>query len=175
MCGGVYAAIREQASDWSRPEAEEDAPRLTRERIFYDPLVRAHTARDALAACLDAAKIRLAPNMPLSASSSDWFIRSISIPVSCFLRLSLFCISSTRSYSRRSLTLSARCRLICYDLITQKRPLPVSLASRVHNSKVSAIYLAGLQISMVALPIHRARCHCVTMSSVHLHAIRKMT
>lgn len=43
MCGGVYAAIREQASDWSRPEAEEDAPRLTRERIFYDPLVRAHT------------------------------------------------------------------------------------------------------------------------------------
>lgn len=44
MCGGVHAAIREQASDWSRPEAEENAPRLTRERIFYDPLVRAHTS-----------------------------------------------------------------------------------------------------------------------------------
>lgn len=58
MCGGVYAAIREQASDWSRPEAEEDAPRLTRERIFYDPLIHAHThpcvrsACDALAAWL---------------------------------------------------------------------------------------------------------------------------
>lgn len=51
MCGGVYAAIREQASDWSRPEAEEDAPRLTRERIFYDPLVCAHTHPCMRSAC----------------------------------------------------------------------------------------------------------------------------
>lgn len=35
ICDGVYVAIRQQAGDWSSPEAEGDAPRQIRERIFY--------------------------------------------------------------------------------------------------------------------------------------------
>lgn len=76
-------AIREQAGDWSRPEAEEDAPRQTRERIFYDLLshthIHIHTTDIALPACLLACHTNQVNTPPLHAfvSQLSWMAYSL--------------------------------------------------------------------------------------------------
>jgi len=154
MCGGVYAAIREQASDWSRPEAEEDAPRLTRERIFYDPLVHTHTHTSVheismwRSGCLAAAKIRLASQHAF-VSQLFWLAHLLHLDTCLLLSRSLQpCLSLSLSIST---TLSNLLKALS-DIIREmwanllwsdcsKRALPVPLAVCVHNSKVSAIFL----------------------------------
>lgn len=126
-------AIREQAGDWSRPEAEEDAPRQTRERIFYDLVSQTHTHSHS--PCLLACHTNQVNTPPLNAfvSQLSWMAHSLFLLTSFLSPLTSFSFPVLKTpslslyypltHSRHFLTLSVESRVICYDLISQKGTL----------------------------------------------------